>query len=595
MMSQTQKSGTKLKKKKKVKKNTSTAPVGVRISEDPPPGPRSDDPKTNVVPHTAVAAAGEEQDEQTTKNPKHRKKKTKSKTHPFVKTILDRRNLNVCAPMVGGSELAFRLLVREYNADLCYTPMLYSDKFVGGHQAGLLGNNCEPEYSTTGIRTAYAEEQFFQQLHKQDRPLVAHFCGNNPQTLLKACKLVENHCDAVDLNLGCPQRVAHAGHFGAYLLGAEDRPLLKEIVETLAKNLSVPVFCKIRLLESYEETLELCKDLKTAGCALIAIHARQRGTATRRREGPANLDWVKRIVEDMSSGGGASTCCSSGGGGEKAKTKRPFPIFANGNVQNGNDVEKNLKFTNAHGIMSAEGLLDNPRIFFKATRQNDDTETKLRRVEGVLGHEDAAADPHNLLLAEEYLQLAALYPPPESEKGNGFSTVRFHVRRMCKGILTETKLLEAASTAESVAEIREILAACGREANKKLLSLTTASCSGTTAESKASSSKSSSCSSTQKPVKIPTKKNVHPGKKLHVSAVATTAAARGDEDVPAKDAAAQSTRTPQQIAAEKAAQNKKAKEEKRFLDRMARKAKREGRNVEEVVAEHRRKSAFFQG
>jgi hypothetical protein len=36
----------------------------------------------------------------------------------------------VLAPMVGGSELAFRLLCRRYGVDLAYTPMMMSDQFV---------------------------------------------------------------------------------------------------------------------------------------------------------------------------------------------------------------------------------------------------------------------------------------------------------------------------------------------------------------------------------------------------------------------------------------------------------------------------------
>jgi len=86
------------------------------------------------------------------------------------------------APMVDQSELPYRMLTRKYGADICYTPMFHSRLFSENKK--------------------YREEMF--KPHPDDRPLVVQFCGNNPETLLKAAKYVENHCDAVDINLGCP-------------------------------------------------------------------------------------------------------------------------------------------------------------------------------------------------------------------------------------------------------------------------------------------------------------------------------------------------------------------------------------------------------
>ncbi|CAE7816469.1 DUS1L [Symbiodinium sp. CCMP2592] len=357
----------------------------------------------------------------------------------------------VLAPMVGGSELPFRMMTRQFGAQLCYTPMIYSGPF-----------------STDADYRAAPENGF--QTCPEDRPLVAHFCGNDPEVLLAAARHVADRVDAIDLNLGCPQRVAHAEHFGAYLLEKQDRGLVCSIVKRLSEALPLPVFCKIRLLDELEETLELVKQLEASGASLIAVHARYRGTPTHRRDGPAHLDQVRAIKKVVS-----------------------VPILSNGNIKSWEDVVANLELTQADGVMSAEGMLDDPCIFAgsgevdskKALRK---VEKKLRQVQKLLERQASGASLNaeelqkvatrkqlrkerkslsssgeveegvqlrvptdGLEKARVYLDYVSRFQPPP------LSTIIFHCRRMAKAELTEFQLLEDFKSSKSFQEMCELL------------------------------------------------------------------------------------------------------------------------------------------
>lgn len=59
--------------------------------------------------------------------------------------------------------------------------------------------------------------------------------------------------DKLDINLGCPQRCARQGGYGAFMMEKPD--LVFSIVKQLSTQLSIPVLCKMRILPSIEEVI----------------------------------------------------------------------------------------------------------------------------------------------------------------------------------------------------------------------------------------------------------------------------------------------------------------------------------------------------
>jgi tRNA-dihydrouridine synthase 1 len=230
-------------------------------------------------------------------------------------------------------------MCRKYGAQLVYTPMMIASQFVAS-----------PEYRARELQTT-----------PFDRPLVCHFAANTPREFAAAAKLAEPHCDAIDLNLGCPQRTAYVGHFGSYLLEDEDRDLVVSIVKAGVEAVKVPIFCKIRLLETYERTAELCRQLYEAGASLIAVHARYRASFHRKgpgaRDGPAMLDQVQKLKQEFSAGKYSNRL-----------------LVTNGNTITYEDVVKNLETTKADGIMSAEGILDDPALYLGRLGSREEAE-----------------------------------------------------------------------------------------------------------------------------------------------------------------------------------------------------------------------------
>uniref|UniRef100_A0A183BUG5 tRNA-dihydrouridine(16/17) synthase [NAD(P)(+)] n=1 Tax=Globodera pallida TaxID=36090 RepID=A0A183BUG5_GLOPA len=258
---------------------------------------------------------------------------------------------NVVAPMVDQSELAFRMMLRHHSAHLCFTPMVHAHLFV-----------TDPTYRKLSFTTV-----------EQDRPLIVQFCANDPQTLLSACRLVEGMCDGVDLNLGCPQQIAKKGRYGSFL--QESPELIESMISTVYRHCHLPISAKIRVLDSLSSTIEYARRIEAAGASLLTVHGR-----TREQKGiyTGLADWaiIKAIKQTLK-----------------------IPIIANGNIQMPGDVERCLAETDVEAVMSAEGVLNNPRLF-------------------------DGANPLSFEAAIEYLEFADRYKATAS-------AIRAHLFHMC--------------------------------------------------------------------------------------------------------------------------------------------------------------------
>ena len=278
----------------------------------------------------------------------------------------------IAAPMVDQSELPFRMLCRDYGAQLCFTPMLHARVALDS-----------PSYLPKNFTTC-----------KGDRPLIAQFCGNDPQTLLSAARLVEHAVDAVDVNLGCPQGIARRGHYGAYLL--EETELIARIVSTLATGLVVPVTAKIRLLGTWDATLRLVLTLQSAGASMVTVHGRTR-EQNKERVLAADWDAIRRLKQHPSV---------------------KIPIVANGGIACSDDVDACLVSTTADGAMSSEALLEDPGLFSRRFRGS--------------GVADDSFD-----IALRYLQYADEMP------GADHGCIKAHLMRMLFGVWERLPLLRA--------------------------------------------------------------------------------------------------------------------------------------------------------
>lgn len=217
--------------------------------------------------------------------------------------------------MVRYSKLPFRSLVREYNCDIVYTPMILAREFVRNEIARL------SDFTT----------------NNGDTPLIVQVGVNNVTDLLRFVEMIHPYVDGIGINCGCPIKEQTREGIGAALMSEPD--LVASMVHAVKEKYGdkVTIETKIRIHKDLNETVSFVKKVEAAGVDFITVHGR---TRTTRSSIPANFDAIKLVKEAVS-----------------------VPVIANGDCFSLKDAYEIAEYTKCEGIMAVRGILANPTLF----------------------------------------------------------------------------------------------------------------------------------------------------------------------------------------------------------------------------------------
>jgi tRNA-dihydrouridine synthase len=232
-----------------------------------------------------------------------------------------RRERLLLAPLVGGSDLTFRLLARRFGARVTYTEM------------------CVARY---WLNEDFRRANLYH-FDSADRPLVLQLTDTTAAPIVAVANdaLFRGHIDALDINLGCPQFVAQRGSFGAFLVAQHGVPYVVDMVRAVVAGVApLPVTCKIRLHQDLPATIEYVRGLFDAGAVAVTVHGRflhQKGAKR------GDCDWA--AIDAI---------------------KAAFPdrvIIGNGDVRTHAQLQHRLATSAADAVMVGYGALRDPTLF----------------------------------------------------------------------------------------------------------------------------------------------------------------------------------------------------------------------------------------
>lgn len=223
----------------------------------------------------------------------------------------------ILAPMAGYTDLAFRMLCREYGAGLCYSEMVNCEDVLNGKPLAV-------EVLATS---------------EDEQPSAIQLYGSDPKKMAEAAAILSAQpVSIIDINMGCPVPKICALGAGAALM--RKPALSRKIISAVRDNATVPVTVKIRsgMHQQSINAPDFAFMAEEAGAQAVAVHAR---TCSEGFSGPVDFGLLARV-----------------------KNRVSIPVIGNGGVRNHEDGLRMLLETGCDGVMIGRAALGAPWNFF---------------------------------------------------------------------------------------------------------------------------------------------------------------------------------------------------------------------------------------